>query len=360
MCAAVVGAVVLGMKARLAGHAWGGALAVGAASLFGLALVALLVAVLGSHVLDVVRAVRDRARGAGPGPTLLDALGASAIVWTPVAGALALAWLFLPRGAWAGWALVGVSCVAAALPVAAQLIGGRRASGRPAVEGHDGLEPRSRLLAAYAVRHRDARVVPRGAGPEEVVRLVRGHEAAVRVADGPAGGDRVCFWVRVDGDQARPLDVTPGSLPPRLRQALRVNEPAQPDALAGLHLTDEVEAALRLLFGPFQANRLWLERGRLHVDTDLGADVVSAGWLEQVLEALIHLTSLLGEMRVVLRAAPREDARCPYCHEAVARAEATTCPSCATDHHAECWQEGGGCTILGCASRPRAPGQRAR
>lgn len=318
----------------------------------------LLLVVLGSYLLDVLRATRARLEGTGPGPTAESAFWGGVIVWMALGSVLG--WLHLANKV--GWAWPALELVTLLLPVpplVAWLAGRGAGRARSAVEGR-GIEPRSRLLAAYAVKDPSARVVAREAGPEEVVRVVHGHEAGVRVADGPAGGNRVCFWVKVEGEQERPLDVRPGSLPPRLRQALRVREPAQPDALAGLHLTDEVEAALRLVFGPFQANRLWLERGRLHVDTDLGADVVSAGWLEQVLEALIHLTSLLGEMRVVLRAAPREDARCPFCHEAVARAQATACPSCGTDHHAECWQEGGGCTILGCASRPRTPGARVR
>jgi len=45
---------------------------------------------------------------------------------------------------------------------------------------------------------------------------------------------------------------------------------------------------------------------------------------------------------------------CPYCHFPIKHEEAVTvCPSCRMPHHTECWQENGGCTVLGCASAPR-------
>jgi hypothetical protein len=48
------------------------------------------------------------------------------------------------------------------------------------------------------------------------------------------------------------------------------------------------------------------------------------------------------------------EAVCPYC-KASAEAEAlTTCPACRTPHHAACWAEAGGCTLLGCVRRERA------
>lgn len=43
---------------------------------------------------------------------------------------------------------------------------------------------------------------------------------------------------------------------------------------------------------------------------------------------------------------------CPYCREAPAELDLTRCPACATPHHTDCWDEAGGCTILGCRARP--------
>lgn len=52
------------------------------------------------------------------------------------------------------------------------------------------------------------------------------------------------------------------------------------------------------------------------------------------------------------------DAVCPYCRTPIeSEAEVKTCPSCATPHHAECWEENGGCTVFGC---PEAPVEEAK
>ena len=45
---------------------------------------------------------------------------------------------------------------------------------------------------------------------------------------------------------------------------------------------------------------------------------------------------------------------CPYCREAPAELDVTRCPACATAHHTVCWDEAGGCTILGCRERSPA------
>lgn len=44
---------------------------------------------------------------------------------------------------------------------------------------------------------------------------------------------------------------------------------------------------------------------------------------------------------------------CPYCRTPMPDgAPLTLCPSCATPHHSECWEENGGCTVFGCADAP--------
>src|SRR5579884_3779803 len=46
---------------------------------------------------------------------------------------------------------------------------------------------------------------------------------------------------------------------------------------------------------------------------------------------------------------------CPYCRFPFkSGVEAATCPSCAALHHAECWQDNGGCAVMGCASAASA------
>lgn len=45
---------------------------------------------------------------------------------------------------------------------------------------------------------------------------------------------------------------------------------------------------------------------------------------------------------------------CPYCRFPFKEGAAVLrCPSCNSDHHRECWEDNGGCSVLACASRPR-------
>lgn len=49
-------------------------------------------------------------------------------------------------------------------------------------------------------------------------------------------------------------------------------------------------------------------------------------------------------------------AACPYCRAPIEQDEAQTvlCPGCGTPHHADCFEENGGCTVFGCSSAPAA------
>jgi len=49
-------------------------------------------------------------------------------------------------------------------------------------------------------------------------------------------------------------------------------------------------------------------------------------------------------------------AACPYCRAAIEPGEADTllCPGCGTPHHADCFEENGGCTVFGCSAAPAA------
>jgi hypothetical protein len=47
---------------------------------------------------------------------------------------------------------------------------------------------------------------------------------------------------------------------------------------------------------------------------------------------------------------------CPYCRFSFKRGVGVVgCPSCRAVHHDECWEENGGCAVLGCKSAPTAP-----
>ncbi len=50
------------------------------------------------------------------------------------------------------------------------------------------------------------------------------------------------------------------------------------------------------------------------------------------------------------------EAVCPYCRGAIVpeEAEPVLCPGCSTPHHADCFEENGGCTVFGCSAAPPA------
>ncbi len=47
---------------------------------------------------------------------------------------------------------------------------------------------------------------------------------------------------------------------------------------------------------------------------------------------------------------------CPYCRGSIEQDEAQSvlCPGCGTPHHADCFEENGGCTVFGCSAAPAA------
>jgi hypothetical protein len=47
------------------------------------------------------------------------------------------------------------------------------------------------------------------------------------------------------------------------------------------------------------------------------------------------------------------DHRCPYCRTPWTATDSGRCPSCGVVSHRDCWEEYGGCSVVGCASAPR-------
>src|SRR4051812_34837733 len=50
-----------------------------------------------------------------------------------------------------------------------------------------------------------------------------------------------------------------------------------------------------------------------------------------------------------------EVAVCAYCQTEMDRATAPRCPDCDAVHHQDCWQDNGGCAVLGCVAGPDGP-----
>src|ERR1044072_919317 len=59
----------------------------------------------------------------------------------------------------------------------------------------------------------------------------------------------------------------------------------------------------------------------------------------------------------IMRAASADDVgrSCPYCRFAFKEGtEVTVCGICNAAHHADCWSDNGGCSIMGCEGAPSA------
>lgn len=119
-------------------------------------------------------------------------------------------------------------------------------------------------------------------------------------------------------------------------------------------------------FRRFGADGLQLRPGELVVEADLAA-CPPARWRELIRHldqaaALVEVKPLrirgLGEEREVARGADGA-ARCVFCRDGISGDEddLVACERCRTALHAECWEEHGGCPVLGCDGR--AP-ERAR
>lgn len=61
---------------------------------------------------------------------------------------------------------------------------------------------------------------------------------------------------------------------------------------------------------------------------------------------------ILGEQKAFAWTYGGKKARCPYCRDDVNPQgdDVSACPACRTLHHAECLDEAGGCTVLGCSN----------
>lgn len=203
----------------------------------------------------------------------------------------------------------------------------------------------------------------------------------------PMGPDRVGIKLRARDQGA------PGAglvLTPRAWQAQRRRDEPLPAALAtlGPEAVGRLDALLeepgarRLVLGPGrpQLELALTPRHRLiglqaHPPAGLSGrsepEQLLAAHLDRLHAALSALAAVFGDggaaaarqgapaaPRVVLydpapQVAPAQ--RCPYCHtDLQEEPELAKCGRCQTTHHAACWEEAGGCTVLGCGARRAA------
>ena len=125
--------------------------------------------------------------------------------------------------------------------------------------------------------------------------------------------------------------------------------------------------------GPGRAEALalrLLDEGRLR-RVELTGELLRAeaglSWRDLELDRLLAMLQTLAGIadlvspreRAALPAAWREApaaVRCPFCRDGLRRGVPTwDCPACATQHHAGCAREAGGCTVFGCRETSRRP-----
>lgn len=114
--------------------------------------------------------------------------------------------------------------------------------------------------------------------------------------------------------------------------------------------------------GDLQPEQATAVREWLEWDPALAAEAASFDRLEAKLQAALAPAAPAapasdeppapdpGEQPLRREAAPVVTVRrrCPYCHDAVEAAALVVCGSCATPHHGQCFEQNGGCSLLGC------------
>ncbi|MBX3471092.1 MAG: hypothetical protein KF878_29850 [Planctomycetes bacterium] len=142
-------------------------------------------------------------------------------------------------------------------------------------------------------------------------------------------------------------------------------ESARPDEGAEV-LTDDVRRSIKKAFTRFDVDRLELRPGELSVEADVD-DCPPDRWQElvELLEEAATLVDirparirvLEGERGLARDAEGRT--RCVYCRDGLTGDEddLVACERCRTALHADCWEQHGGCPVLGCGGQ--AP-ERAR
>ncbi|MGE0706911.1 MAG: RING finger protein [Planctomycetota bacterium] len=158
-----------------------------------------------------------------------------------------------------------------------------------------------------------------------------------------------------------------------LRYSLRLNHDPGPRRMTRQDLVDqaqgkqaaELRGALDHLFGTLGFGELRVEDGWLVVERPATEYALKAVSLGPVFTHLASLAPLLETRELVLKlggargrgwTAGGAQIHCPYCRDAIPEdaPDLAACEHCHTVHHRDCLEEAGGCTVLGCAGRPRA------
>ncbi|MCO5171734.1 MAG: hypothetical protein M9894_35980 [Planctomycetes bacterium] len=213
--------------------------------------------------------------------------------------------------------------------------------------------------------------------------LRNGRRVWIRFGLGPRGSARVrvavatCrgvppVGVRLEGALSRlgkrlgrREDIQTGDVAFDERFFLESSRPLDGRRALGRELRQSVDEAFRR----FGADRLHLRPGELAVEADLTA--CPPGRWRELIRHLDRAAALVEVKPLRIRGLEGERdvacgvdgaARCVYCRDGLSGDEddLVACERCRTAVHAECWDEHGGCPVLGCDGRaPERPRLRA-
>jgi hypothetical protein len=214
---------------------------------------------------------------------------------------------------------------------------------------------------ACKVGDRRAWVEIRGNGPfrvEASVEIDRALELEIA---------RPTFYRRVGGGVwARPAEGEAAADQPDIRFDVRRARDETGDAREKLfvHAGDALTAPLSRLLYDTGVDLVRASRGQLGVTFDVRANVsdhanAALVLLEEIARAYSRRPAPPAVGALVERFLWLEGSapRCPYCHVDIAENEGglAACERCRTIHHAACFAEHGGCTLLGCGGRTPLP-----
>lgn len=123
------------------------------------------------------------------------------------------------------------------------------------------------------------------------------------------------------------------------------------------------------LFRVYRVESVEFEEGKLRARVTWGGAVLpaweEAGRIHRLLERLAVVSEGHAGLELKARASGESSERCPYCHADLLEGEgdeateasrgARKCEGCGTRYHEACWDELGGCAVLGCRARARPP-----
>lgn len=133
---------------------------------------------------------------------------------------------------------------------------------------------------------------------------------------------------------------------------------------------EELAGSLHHLFKVLGFQQLEVRDGWLVVSRMHSSYALSETSLLGVFDALLRVAPALETRKLEVKLGGIRGARawtaggegllCPYCRDDVADEDALeACPHCRTLHHRDCYEEAGGCTLLGCAGAPSRSRERA-